>query len=992
MPPVVNIRSTVTGERHAVTPEEAARIVRAEPASWTIESDAETAQRTATDRATADYSGGLDQVAAGLGAAASAASGGYTDTVLGGDPVLREKVRRGREANPGTTTIGTIGGTVAAALAAPESLLGRTPAAAVSHFGAALSAVGPEAGIATRVGRAALGAGVEGGLYNVGQGVSDLALSDDPVTMDRAAGELSSRFYAGVADPLAAPVGGVLGATEHLLLRQSRRLTELKAAAKKAEETAMPGAVIPEDIAGMDIADAKAAQKAEHARIEAEDLTPQRQALVGEVKAWRDTTNETRPWDALATGDKEAARLAKRAATKAERVALKAEKDAARLTEAARTGGGAKGARAAEAASFVDAEGNAAQTWKQFYDARIADATKAAGSRNAAMSAIGKEWGAYKATLRKVEPAATAASLPTFAKIGENVVETTMPARELAGRVRAVPGAEAADALDGPVSLAVRGDGSYEVVGNHRRLLDAMEADAPVQLRIARGAEDVADDATAAFGSQFAKPKNLAAQQAADEAVAAAKAARKAANDARVEAEIQAERLRDRAPKWVRDGQAQYMKADRHIDSLLNNMEGLTEVGHKGPAMRESLRAALQEQRQILQQMQDKADELRKMHALDKTDRRKMALLAVDDTLARNKALQQRLDALAAPHESPRLDALAAHIDMLTTPKAPPTLAAKIKAAGAYAGVSAIGHAILPGVADFAIAPVAALAAAKALGEKSGRTLQSAIRASAERTSKAVDLLLSANRTARKVAPKLVPLASKVLANTRFFGGGSPEPARGKQDLHDLFRVRSEEIAQMVEPGPNGPQVKRVVRDMIATLLSPLMQVAPHVADGLETRAVKRILFLDSKRPRATQIGMTTIPPSEMAIRAFARYVAAANDPSAVEERVAHGIATPEDRETMKALYPDRMADYVRRVVERLPELRATLPYQKRLALSQYTGAAIDASMDPRIVGQLQAGHRKEKGTEGGTKAPVPMPAFGSVKKPDPTPAQKRAG
>ena len=116
----------------------------------------------------------------------------------------------------------------------------------------------------------------------------------------------------------------------------------------------------------------------------------------------------------------------------------------------------------------------------------------------------------------------------------------------------------------------------------------------------------------------------------------------------------------------------------------------------------------------------------------------------------------------------------------------------------------------------------------------------------------------------------------------------------------------------------------------------------------------------------------------------------AADDPGAVEERVAHGTVTPEDREVMQTLYPERYAAFVRQVIEH-PEAVGKLPYRNRLALAVYTGATIDATLEPRILGSLQSIYAREPGSEGGTQAPRPQPAFGSVKAPDETPAQRRA-
>ena len=56
------------------------------------------------------------------------------------------------------------------------------------------------------------------------------------------------------------------------------------------------------------------------------------------------------------------------------------------------------------------------------------------------------------------------------------------------------------------------------------------------------------------------------------------------------------------------------------------------------------------------------------------------------------------------------------------------------------------------------------------------------------------------------------------------------------------------------------------------------------------------------------------------------------------------------------------------------PTLRATLPYERRLALSMLTGVPVDPSLDPRILATLQADYAAE---------PEPsraVPQFGSVK------------
>ena len=137
--------------------------------------------------------------------------------------------------------------------------------------------------------------------------------------------------------------------------------------------------------------------------------------------------------------------------------------------------------------------------------------------------------------------------------------------------------------------------------------------------------------------------------------------------------------------------------------------------------------------------------------------------------------------------------------------------------------------------------------------------------------------------------------------------------------------------------------------------------------------------------------GPDTWRPSNNAIRTFARYVAAAGDPGGVEDRLADGSLSPEDAESYREIYPERYAALQRSILERLPELRESLPYAKRLSLSIFSGVAIDPALDPRIFRQYQAQFTNEEGSEGGTQAPAPAPQFGSVKAPEPTKAQERA-
>lgn len=463
--------------------------------------------------------------------------------------------------------------------------------------------------------------------------------------------------------------------------------------------------------------------------------------------------------------------------------------------------------------------------------------------------------------------------------------------------------------------------------------------------------------------------------------------ARTAAAEARAAATTATDNLTAasaKAPRWMREQQKLYIESDKLLDRLLRNPKRLAEA----PQIAKS---ALQQQEHVLELIASRADELRVMHLADTTGRRAAALEAIPGQLERNRALQAQIGAIAAPPASARLGQITDAIDALSTSKAK-TLGEQMASGAAYGMVTDLVRSI-PFVGPMA-APLVGARVADALAGKLGGRLAQATQAATARAAKAIDAFLTVTKAAQKVAPKAAPvLASKVLAGTRFAPAATSEPGPARPTLHDHFEQRSSEMARIMVPGPDGrTTVRPEVRAQIGARLQAVAALAPVLADRLETRAVARLEFLEAKRPRAVQIGMTKVPPTELAIRAWARYIAAADDPGAIEERLADGTVTPEDREVMVALYPDRMADITRRIVEQMATLRQTLPYQRRLALSLFTGAAVDAALDARILGALQAAFGTEPGTAGGTQAPRPQPAFGSLKKPDPTPAQRRAG
>jgi hypothetical protein len=223
-----------------------------------------------------------------------------------------------------------------------------------------------------------------------------------------------------------------------------------------------------------------------------------------------------------------------------------------------------------------------------------------------------------------------------------------------------------------------------------------------------------------------------------------------------------------------------------------------------------------------------------------------------------------------------------------------------------------------------------------------------------------------------------------------------PREHEGDGSLPALYNARSKEIRSQTEYGPDGKAMMRpAARAEMAKNLAGVRAASPILADKLETLAARRLEFLANVLPRRPDIGGIPLgpdrwQPSELDMRQFARYAAAVEDPAAIVERLASGNITPEDSKALAAVYPETMAAVRARIVQKLPELRQTLPYSKRVALSIFSGVPVDPAMKPEILGVLQGQFDEEPGTEGGTQAPKASPAFGSISKEKPTQAQER--
>lgn len=271
-------------------PIDAAPSLLADP-RWRVPTAQDEASRLSSQAAEETYGGVGGGIKATVAAGFRGATLGLSDVAaraLGGEDTAIA-LEGYRSENPGLSFAGELVGGVAPALVSGGAAL---PAGAAASLGrSAATAAG--GGL-----RGALAAGaVEGGLAGVGMGASQLALSRDPLTFERAAATLGSNalFGAGIGGALGVAANGV----ERGLHRAGAAIDDY-AARRAAREAVAP------DLAAMDRKGLKLAEEAELARIEAERVG-QRAGVADEIAAFRDDLKQQKIWLTTKKGTDEAA-------------------------------------------------------------------------------------------------------------------------------------------------------------------------------------------------------------------------------------------------------------------------------------------------------------------------------------------------------------------------------------------------------------------------------------------------------------------------------------------------------------------------------------------------------------------------------------------------------------------------------------------------------------------------------------------------------------
>lgn len=316
-------------------PADSAGSVLADP-RWRVANRQDELSRISEQAKEETYGGAGGAAKAGLAGVARGVTLGGSDLaarLLGGEDAAIG-LEGLRDVNPGVSFGSELLGAVAPALLTGGAA---TPAGLAARAGRGVTAA---AGGGVR--GALAGGAVEGALYGVGGGVTELSLSQDPLTLERAASTLSSGALfgaaAGAAGGLAAHgveagLGKAKGAIDGWLDQRAAARTATAEAEAKVAAANAPAAIGPEtDVTLLDRKGLKVARDQELEAIRTAQV-PERHAFVDDLVAAREAAKEEKTWIATAKGKTREVREIGRATLDADRridKLLKVEKD---LTE-----------------------------------------------------------------------------------------------------------------------------------------------------------------------------------------------------------------------------------------------------------------------------------------------------------------------------------------------------------------------------------------------------------------------------------------------------------------------------------------------------------------------------------------------------------------------------------------------------------------------------------------------------------------------------------
>lgn len=261
----------------------------------------------------------------------------------------------------------------------------------------------------------------------------------------------------------------------------------------------------------------------------------------------------------------------------------------------------------------------------------------------------------------------------------------------------------------------------------------------------------------------------------------------------------------------------------------------------------------------------------------------------------------------------------------------------------------------------------------KAFGRFGGKVAESsetviASKAAAIRQSvyKAIDAGLAGSAKVTKVAASQAGAAA-ILGHKLFAPEGpteSPAPYTSQPEagsLGDLYLARAAEVQASQRPGAIADAIKARIQTSDPEVLAQI----------IETKT-RQLNYLASVMPRPTAPsglldGRVWLPAKQDLLR-WVTSIAATNNPDGVLERASVGLATQDELDAVKNVYPALYADGQKRVIQQVADGKGqNLTTVQRAALSRTWGLPLDSSASPERTAWLQATYKPP--------APPPQPS-----------------
>lgn len=198
------------------------------------------------------------------------------------------------------------------------------------------------------------------------------------------------------------------------------------------------------------------------------------------------------------------------------------------------------------------------------------------------------------------------------------------------------------------------------------------------------------------------------------------------------------------------------------------------------------------------------------------------------------------------------------------------------------------------------------------------------------------------------VRSAVAPVATKVLLETSF----APQRREKSRNSQDAAKQRGQELSELVA-NPDK------MTDLIAQNVAVLERHAPETAAVVAQKMAQTVQFLHSKAPKPPVVRSQPLtdkwrPTAEEASK-FARYVAAAENPTRVLESIQRRIVTDEEIETLETLYPEMLNKLRHKLSVAVNEPGVELGYEDVIELSLVLGQPLDETLDPAFLAAQQS-------------------------------------